>query len=414
MVFMPHWPIKYNRHPKRHDLAPMTKLLEKLGNPHKKIPNIIHVAGTNGKGSSCAFLESILKEHNYKVHKYTSPHLLEFNERIVIAGEEISDEYLFQTIEKIRRITEECQLENSLFEITSAATFLVFAENKADFTILETGLGGRLDATNVIENPIATIITTISYEHTEYLGPTLPIIAGEKAGIIKEGAPCIIAPQTEEVFERLFDVCERKKAESIAYGYDFTISKSADGFLFESKKLTHDFPSPSLLGDHQMLNAASSIAALSKLPISLNPDRISKALQNTFWPARLQKASYKNLEIYIDGGHNEAGANALSIWLKENIKKPIPIILGMTNNRNVKAFAEYFKDTTQCFYCVKVMSEACSYESEKLASLVSENNIKSLPCDNLEEALIEAGKISDKILIAGSLFLASDMLKLLR
>ena len=180
MVFMPHWPIKYSRHPKRVDLGPMKILMDHLGKPQDKIQNIIHVAGTNGKGSSCAYLESILKADGYSVHKYTSPHLLEFNERIKIAGTEITNEYLFELIERIRKVTEDNNLENSFFEITTAAAFLAFAENQADFTILETGMGGRLDATNIIEHPIATLITPIAFEHTEYLGPTLPIIAREK------------------------------------------------------------------------------------------------------------------------------------------------------------------------------------------------------------------------------------------
>lgn len=412
MVFMPHWPIKYNRHPERIDLGPMKKLMELLGNPHKRIKNIIHVAGTNGKGSSCAFLEAILREAGYKVHKYTSPHLLEFNERIKIAGSEISDEYLFEIIERIRKVTEENNLDNSFFEITTAAAFIAFAENEADFLVLETGMGGRLDASNIIENPIATLITPISFEHTEYLGPTLPIISREKAEIIKPNSPCIISAQVQDVYDILFEKCESVSSEAIAYSYDYTISKADSGFLFESKKLTHKFPMPSLLGDHQILNAAGAIATILELDHDISVESIEKGITNTFWIARLQKLKYKGLDIYIDGAHNESGAQALSIWIKDNFNEPIPLILGMTDNRNVDNFTKYFKEITNMIYTVKVTSEALSYNAEKLASMI--NGIDASPCDSLEEAIYEASKNSKHIVIAGSLFLSSDMLKLIR
>lgn len=391
----------------------MAKLMEHLGNPHQKIPNIIHVAGTNGKGSSCAFLEAILTKAGYKVHKYTSPHILEFNERIKIAGTEITDEYLFEVIERIRKISEENNLDNSFFEVTTAAAFIAFAENQADFTLLETGMGGRLDATNIIENPIATLITPISMEHSEYLGPTLPIIAREKSEIIKKDAPCIINAQIDEVYEVLFSKCEKSGVESIAYTYDYAISKTDNGFLFESKKLSAEFPNPSLLGDHQILNAAGVIATILELPQKISIDKIEAGLINTFWMARLQKVKYHGKEIYIDGAHNESAAQALSIWMKEYFDGPVSIILGMTDNRNVSNFVSHFKDVASSIYCVKVRSEACSYSSEKLASMVPDN-MEAIPCDDLDEAIYKASEKSGNIVITGSLFLSSDMLKLIR
>jgi len=413
MVFMPHWPIKWNRFPKRVDLAPMLTLLKHLGNPHKNIQNIIHVAGTNGKGSSCAFLESIIKEHGYSTNKYTSPHLLEFNERIKINNAEISDEYLFEIIEKIRLISESKGLDNSFFEITSAACFIAFAENNADFTIIETGMGGRLDATNIFQHPIATLITPISYDHQEYLGPTLPIIANEKAAIIKHKTPCIIGPQNEDIFEILFAKCEKEKAPAIAYSYDYTISKTDKGFLYEGHKLTHDFSKPSLLGDHQMLNATTSITAILEILEDTLPQKIDHALQKTFWPARLQKIKYKDMNIYIEGAHNEAGAKALSIWIKENFDHPVPLILGMTDNRDVAQFTKYFENLTNVIYCVQVNSEACSFTSEKLASLVPQK-LNPIEACHIEEALQGARGLSSDVIVTGSLFLASDMLKMLR
>lgn len=390
----------------------MKNLMEHLGNPHHKIKNVIHVAGTNGKGSSCAFLEAILKEAGYSVHKYTSPHLLEFNERIKIAGTEITNEYLFEIIERIRQVTEENNLDNSFFEITTAAAFIAFAENQADYTILETGMGGRLDATNIIENPIVTLITPISYEHMEYLGPTLPIIAREKAEIIKPNSPCIVSAQIQDVYDVLLAKCEEVNSPSIAYSYDYTISKSDKGFLFESKKLSHNFPNPSLLGDHQMLNSAGAIAAILELPEKIPLEAIEQGITNTFWLARLQKVKYKGQDIYIDGAHNESGAKALAIWIKDNFKEPISMILGMTDNRDVASFTSHFKDSVNLICTVTVTSEACSYTSSKLSSLIAE--IPTESCDNLEEAIFKAKQNSKNIILTGSLFLSSDMLKLVR
>jgi dihydrofolate synthase/folylpolyglutamate synthase len=235
MVSMPHWPALLKTHHNRVDLEKMRILMRELGNPHLKLPQIIHIAGTNGKGSTCAYLKAIFENAGYRVHVYTSPHLLQFNERIVLNGTPIFDDYLFEICERVRNIVEKHNLIHSFFEATTAAAFIAFSEVPADILIMETGLGGRLDATNIIENPLATIITPISYDHMEYLGPTLPIIAAEKAGIIKPKAPCIISAQTKEVFDILLNKCNEMGVESIAYGYDYMISKEKDEFLIEGK-----------------------------------------------------------------------------------------------------------------------------------------------------------------------------------
>lgn len=418
MVSMPHWPIKFNQNPHRIDLSPIKKLLEFLGNPDKKLPPVIHVAGTNGKGSSCAILQSIFKDAGYKVHLYTSPHIREFNERIVIGGKRIEDDYLFKILEKIRHIYEKENLENSFFEITTAAAFMAFSENPADIVILETGLGGRLDATNVIEKPLATFITPISLEHQEYLGPNTRIIAGEKAGIIKHKSPCIISAQEDSVFDVLLSKCEEIGAESIAFSYDFMIEKLEDGLSVEGQNFAKEiFPSPNLPGDHQILNVGTIIAAiLSNVfkDYKITKENIQNAIQNIKWPARIEKVHVMGIEIILDGAHNESGANALAHWIRDNFKnQKVSIILGMTNNRDAASFASPFRDVVENIFTVQVRSEASSFMPEKLAEMLKPTGINITPCDNLEEALTIASKTPDQIIVTGSLFLAADLYSLM-
>jgi dihydrofolate synthase/folylpolyglutamate synthase len=247
----------------------------------------------------------------------------------------------------------------------------------------------------------------------EYLGPTLPIIAAEKAGIIKPKAPCIISAQTKEVFEILLSKCDEIGVESIAYGYDYMISKEKDEFLIEGKNFHEKFPFPKLLGDHQILNASAVIAGiLSNVfrGFKISTDNIKAGLLNVEWPARLQKTKCLGKEVIIDGAHNTGGAQILSLWMKDNLSKSTALILGMTKNRDVAAFSSYFKDIVDVIYCVKVMSEPSSYSAEKLASFIE---IKTVICDNLEEAIMKASSSHENVVIAGSLFLASDSMKLL-
>ncbi|MES2214911.1 MAG: Mur ligase family protein, partial [Pseudomonadota bacterium] len=237
MVHMPHWPVPLWRKT-QYDLVNISRLLEALGSPHHKLPPVIHVAGTNGKGSVVAYLSAIFKEAGYRVHSYTSPHLIDFNERIVLDSEKISDDYLWDICEGTRLAADKNQIDVRFFEGVTVAAMLAFSEVPADILILETGMGGRLDATNIVPRPVLTIITEISYDHMEYLGPTLPIIAGEKAGIIKPGIPCVISKQQDEVYEQLCIKCEAMRAGITAYEYDFGIKKESDGFYVEG--LSHD------------------------------------------------------------------------------------------------------------------------------------------------------------------------------
>jgi dihydrofolate synthase/folylpolyglutamate synthase len=427
MAFMPHWPISPIRGNIQYDLDRILIILEKLGNPHKNLPPVIHVAGTNGKGSTLAFLQSIFSAAGYSVHKYTSPHFLHFNERIIINGQMIEDGYLYSLLEYVRQVCENNNIIPTFFEATTAAAFLAFSQNKADILLLETGMGGRLDATNVIDSPLLTIITSISLDHMEYLGPTLKLIAGEKAGIIKTGVTCIITDQIEEVLEVLFDVCARKNALSFALGYDFSIEKYVDGFKYQQQGLELDLPFPVLPGDHQLLNASNAIAAILQLrdKYNITTEHIIKGLLSTNWKGRLEKLTsgalckyYPNFEFWIDGAHNEGGARMLRIWLEDNHSdREIFLIVGFTKGRNVPNLLSKFSHIAKKIYGVRVQSEPLSYTLEALEEeALNVPDINFCTADGVIEVCAEIAKISTNktplILITGSLFLLSDVYKL--
>lgn len=427
MVNIPHWPkIPLWPAPRKIDLDLSFELLEALGNPHTKLPPVIHVAGTNGKGSTVAMLKSIFEQAGLKVHRYTSPHLIEFNERILLAGEHITDGHLSSVLERTRIAAENLNLEPKFFEGTTAAAFLAFSETKADILLLETGLGGRLDPTNVVPNPLLTIITPISYDHTEYLGRELLQIAGEKAGIIKENTPCIIGPQTDEVYQLLLDKCEEMSAPAFCYEYDFFSKKDEDGFQYLSQKFELKLPLPNLPGTHQIENAASVVAAITLLnnKFQITAKQLTEGLTNIDWPGRLQlvdqekaqKLAGDNIEIYLDGAHNNAGAAILGDWLKDRPGSKTYLILAMTQNRNVASFCKHLEDYIEEGVVVTALSEPLSYSPTDLIAKAKQCKINFTDSPSLTEAIQHISKINQgapaTILITGSLFLISDFLKL--
>ncbi len=423
---MPHFPLVAGQHTAKYNLENITKLLAFLDNPHLKLPPVIHVAGTNGKGSSVAMFTSIFKAAGYQVHAYTSPHLLEVNERIVLQGEKISDFYLFEICEKTRIASLQAGVEPSFFEGLTAAAFLAFASVNADILIIETGLGGRLDATNVIEKPLITLITSISYDHMHLLGDTLPLIASEKAGIIKPFVPCVISAQVWEVYEILLAKCQDLNSSAFCYEYDFGLKKNLNSFNYLSNQGNYQFPFPSLPGDHQLINAASVIAAITLIndKFNITNNNIEKGLQNIHWPARIQKIAphkYRHLagahvQIWVDGAHNSGGAMALAAWIADNLTGPIYLILGMTKNRDVADFCGHLKLLTVQGYGVRVLSEVMSYNSQILCQKANAAGMQLAPQDSLEQAIREISNLKAQgtnIIITGSLFLAADFLKLI-
>ena len=308
-------------HPKLIDLGldRTERLLGALGHPATKLPPVIHVAGTNGKGSTIAFMRAIAEAAGLSVHTYTSPHLVRFTERIVLNGVAVSEDALLAVLE-------ECETANAgrpitFFEITTAAALLAYSRNPADLLLLETGLGGRFDSTNVIEAPAVTVITPVSVDHTQFLGETIAEIAFEKAGILKPGAPCVVGPQSSEALEVIERRAQEIDVSLIVAGTDWTASTAPRGMLYEDKDGDIDLPDPSLPGAHQLLNAGAAIAALRCWRSELfSADRLATGISGAVWPGRLQRLTHGPLalllppgwELWLDGGHNPAAGQALA------------------------------------------------------------------------------------------------------
>ena len=268
----------------------MVQLLAALGNPQDRLPPVVHVAGTNGKGSLLAYLKAMMEAGGYAVHRYTSPHLVRFNERIEIGGSAISDAQLLPVLERVAQAAESHPV--TFFEATTAAAFLAFSQFPADVLLLETGLGGRLDATNVIFKPLLTAITPISMDHTEYLGNTLAQIAAEKAGILKDGVPCVTGPQPAEAQAVIASKAAHWHAPLLSYGDNWSVAHQKDVLLYRSDQSELIFPMPSLPGAHQIYNAGTAIACMQALKdFSVPPEKMGQAIAGAFWPARLQKAA---------------------------------------------------------------------------------------------------------------------------
>jgi len=399
------------------------ELLESLGNPQESLPPTFHVAGTNGKGSVCAFLRAILEASGYKVHVYTSPHLVNLNERIRIAGKLITDEYFGQILEDIDSKTSPEKL--SYFEILTAAAFKAFSENKADFVILETGLGGRLDATNVIKNPLATIINRLSLDHRDFLGETIDKIAAEKAGIMKKNSKCFSANQPDALAMKTLEECAEKLGIALEReGKNWKYKILSDGFEYRDEKNTFKLPKPGLNGKHQYQNASLAIRALSVLKPSVTEAAVREGLKNVEWRGRLEKLEHKNLEIWLDGGHNDSAGEVLAEqikeWFSEDEKKYVGkhkelyVILGMITTKKpaefIGPFAEYIKEAITVD-----IPEHTSISKEELAEQLKGIKIKANTANSVEAAIRDiekknTGTLGARILICGSLYLAGTVL----
>jgi dihydrofolate synthase/folylpolyglutamate synthase len=426
MIKMPHWPLPVWKNIDDYGLNRFMALMHKLGDPHLNLPPTIHIAGTNGKGSNVAFLKACFEAANYKVHTYTSPHLVHYCERITLSGCEIDDLYLKTLLEECRIAVEELGIEVTFFEGFTAAAFLAFARNAADVLILETGMGGRLDATNVIDSPIATVITPISLDHTEYLGPTVSLIAREKAAIIKAGTPCIISAQYSEVEDILEDYATQMGSPSFSYGSNWGMSIKADHMIYHREDEDIPLPCPSLLGPHQYLNAATAVTTILTLKdkYHIAYQDIAKGLTNTRWPGRLQRINIGNMvnmlpskdwELWIDGAHNVGGSIALSMWAEQNQDKPLILILGMTKGRNIPNFLGPLLPFIKAVCAVQVKEEPSSYSAAFIANYQEQLAVPIYACDSITEAIATAIFINSslmpcRIMACGSLYLAGAIL----
>lgn len=402
------------------------RFLDKLGNPHLNLPPVIHVAGTNGKGSTIAALRSLLEEEGLRVHVMTSPHLVHPTERIRLAGELITSEYLIELLEECLGVNREEPI--TFFEIFTAATYLAFSRKAADICLLETGMGGRLDATNVVPNPICTIITTISKDHEEFLGNSLDKIAFEKAGIMKAGVPCVIGYQTDAsneagVFSVFHDVSSglSPKAPLHIFEQDWRIEPQNKQMHYVSKTNDLLLKTPNLKGLHQIYNAGAAlrtfeiIRAQLGLSDKLSPETVNKALGAIHWPGRLEKIYDGFPETWIDGGHNDSAgaflAKQAELW-KQQDSKPLHLIVAMVNRKDPRAFLEPLAPYAHSITLMEIENEAASFDKETLAQQIKE---LGFPCvqtatdiQNAVSQICESGNV--RILITGSLYFLGNIL----
>ena len=409
------------RHPQRIDLSleRMRVLCAALGDPQHKLPPVIHVAGTNGKGSTVALIRAIAEAAGLKVHAYTSPHLVRFNERIRLAGKLIEDEALNAILDRIEAVMADTDSEATVFESTTAAAFLAMAETPADLAIIEVGLGGVLDATNVIERPLLSVITPVDYDHAEFLGTDLAGIASEKAGVLKAGAPAVIARQKEEAMAAIERRAADVHARLTVLGVDFDAWAERGGLAFQTAELFMDLPAPALAGAHQIDNAALAIAAAVEL--DLPEAAIAEGLKAVRWPARLQRISAgpygeaaraAEAELWLDGGHNPHAAKALAAFLAERqarAPRPLALICGMLSNKDAGGFFAALKDSQATVFTVGF--DGAAADPTALAAVARGHGLAATPAGSVSEALDLALRLgAGRVAICGSLYLAGEVL----
>jgi dihydrofolate synthase / folylpolyglutamate synthase len=405
-------------HPKVIDLTldRMYRLLAALDHPEAAIPPVIHVAGTNGKGSTQAMIRAGLEAAGFRVHAYTSPHLARFHERIRVAGEIIPEADLVRYLDETEAANGGANI--TFFEVTTGAAFLAFAKVPADWTLLEVGLGGRLDATNVIAKPRLTIITPVSLDHQQYLGETVAEIAGEKAGIIKKGVPCVVGPQTEAGLEVIERVAARLGAPLMRHGQEWSVQADRGRLVFQDDNGLLDLPLPNLPGPHQIDNAGAALMALRHL--GFDEAACEAAVSGAFWPARMQRLRSGPLvqaapkaEIWLDGGHNPAGGEAVAATLAEMPKRPTHLITGMLNTKDVLGYMKPLAAQATDLRAVAIPGEKNTLPAEITRDAARAAGITATTAPTVLEAVQEivATDPEARILICGSLYLAGQVLR---
>lgn len=405
-------------HPKFMDLTldRMHRLLATLGNPEKNLPSVIHIAGTNGKGSTQAMIRAGLEASNARVHAYTSPHLARFHERIRLAGDLIDEQHLTSVLEECETANGDEQI--TYFEITTCAAFLAFARTEAEYTLLEVGLGGRLDATNVIEKPELCVITPVSIDHQQYLGETLAEIAGEKAGILKSGVTCIVGPQQYEALDTITAKAEHVGASLFVHGQDWQVWEEHGRLVYQDTSGLLDLPLPKLIGAHQVQNAGTAIAALRQLGKS--DTACEAAVTNAEWPARLQilksgplVEAAKNAELWLDGGHNPAAGKALAEALGRLPKRDTYLVCGMLNTKDVSGYLRELSQTATMLYGVSIPEEQATLSADETLAAAQSVGIEAEVSDDVKAAIlaITSQNSNARILICGSLYLAGNILR---
>ncbi|MGR3461412.1 MAG: bifunctional folylpolyglutamate synthase/dihydrofolate synthase [Roseovarius sp.] len=405
-------------HPKIIDLTldRMWRLLDALGNPQDRLPPVIHIAGTNGKGSTLAMIRAGIEAAGQTCHAYTSPHLARFHERIRLAGDLIAEDHL-------TAVLDECEAANggvpiTYFEITTCAALLAMSRVDADYTLLEVGLGGRLDATNVIARPALTVITPVSMDHEGFLGDTLAAIAGEKAGIIKRLVPCVVGPQDEVAMEVIEARAARLGAPLLAHGQHWHVQQERGRLVYQDEHGLCDLPLPNLPGAHQVENAGIALAALRAL--NLGEAALEGAVTRAEWPARMQRLAWGPLvdaageaELWLDGGHNPAAGQALARHLAGLAPRPTYLVCGMLNTKDVSGYLAPLARVSQGLTAVPIPGEANTLPADATAQAARgvgmDAGVAESALAAVEEIVAQVPRA--RILICGSLYLAGGILR---
>ncbi len=408
-------------HPKKIDLSldRMRDILRKLGNPERKLPPIIHVAGTNGKGSTTACLRAILEAAGLRVHVYSSPHLVRFAERIRLAGKLIDEDYLLDCLLECEKINGDMPI--TYFEITTAIALRAFAENPGDVLLLEVGLGGRLDATNVIDRPLSTIITPVSMDHQQFLGDDLGGIAREKAGIAKSGVPLIIAGQSPPAKAAILAHAGKVGARPVCRG-DWQVTVTASGFDYQDDMGILSLPKPNLRGVHQYDNTGLAIACLRHQDrFDITPAHMAQGITSANWPARLQDITQsifgrslpEGSELWLDGGHNPAAGQMLADYFSGQDDRPFYMVCAMMAAKDAGGFLMPFSPFVKKIYGVAIAGED-SHSAHEITGMARQGGMMAEAADSAREAVKnirqDSGGRAVRVLIAGSLFLAGQIL----
>ncbi len=409
-------------------LGRIENLLKKLGNPQDSIEKIIHIAGTNGKGSTLTYISSILSASGFTVDSYISPHLVHFNERIKIGRrgyqEDIDDAALEDILLECEQVNDGDPI--TIFELITAAAFLKFSQTKSDFLILETGLGGRLDATNVIQNPLVSVITPIGIDHQQFLGDSIQEIASEKAGIIKDKCKTVLSYQDKNIVPIFQDIINSRNNVSKIWDKDYFVIDNGEDFTYSDQKYQMSLPLPNLYGRHQIMNAGTAIATIAAIDdVTITRGSFVEGIENAEWPARLDLLEtgplhgyvHNDTEIWLDGGHNSHAAIAIADAMKALDKKKLILIIGMLNTKNCTEFLDPFKNITDTLIAIKIPDNINSHEPEKIVHDAESLGITAIAEIDLHNALAYTRKYLDdskRILICGSLYLAGYAVKIHR
>lgn len=396
------------------------RLLGDLGNPHHRLPPVIHVAGTNGKGSTVAMMRAVLEAAGYRVHVYTSPHLVRFAERIRLVGSVIDEALLLQMLEHVEKVNAGQPI--TFFEVTTAVAFLAFAQIPADVVLLETGLGGRFDSTNVIAKPAVTVLSSISMDHMQYLGETLALIAGEKAAIMKPGVPCVSAAQKPEAMDVIAAAAREIGAPLKVQNADWSITEEGGGLVFKGEHNAWKTPLPPLPGRHQYENAGLALAALDQSPFAIPPFALRSGFRNVEWPARAQHLRQGPLvnalpagwELWLDGGHNAGGGAAVAALAAERWgDAPLHLICGMLTTKAAEDYLRPLAARAASFTAVPIPGNDTAFAPADLAAAAKAAGHKNV--NTAEEVSAALKAISPdgrgRVLICGSLYLAGEVLK---